>query len=373
MTTSFKSFLVLLLILLVQFVFISPQKAYAATAPDLGVASGYSVFGEAGLTETPAQNSHLWGNVGDNGLGHASLIASQVDGTLYSIGQPTIVSAKTSAYGDLAAEAQTGSIDLGGSPTVGPGVYNVGATAFNSTLTLSGDGVYIFRGTSSIAQVAGGTMLLTNGATSCNIYWQIPTSMTFGASGNIVGTIIASTGDITFVSGVNLIGRAWSHTLLTMDNNQITQPVCAAASTPTSSLTSAGAPSSYCPPLNNQIVAPSIIDSKRVSSTSIFISWGPYSGVNTFNVQYGTADGSWLYNTDVTGFSTTINALPINQPIWVRVAVRSDCTIGSYGQSKLVGGPTMPNTGFAPNERIVSWLIPVNVFSQISYLFSFVH
>lgn len=72
-------------------------------------------------------------------------------------------------------------------------------------------------------------MLLTNGATSCDVYWQIPTSMTFGASGNIVGTIIASTGNITFVSGVNLIGRAWSHTLLTMDNNQITEPVCTVA------------------------------------------------------------------------------------------------------------------------------------------------
>lgn len=233
MTTSLKRLLVFLLVVLMQFIFIFPQKAYAATAPDLGIASGYSVFGEAGLTETAAQNSHLWGNVGDNGLGHASLIASQVDGTLYSIGQPTIVSAKTSAYGDLAAEGQTGSIDLGGSPTVGPGVYNVGATAFNSTLTLSGDGVYIFRSTSSIAQVAGGTMLLTNGAKSCNVYWQIPTSMTFGASGNIVGTIIASTGNITFVSGVNLKGRAWAGTQVTMDNNQITEPITCVTPTPT--------------------------------------------------------------------------------------------------------------------------------------------
>lgn len=33
----------------------------AATAPDMGVAVGYSVFGAAGITETAAQTSHLWG------------------------------------------------------------------------------------------------------------------------------------------------------------------------------------------------------------------------------------------------------------------------------------------------------------------------
>jgi hypothetical protein len=318
----------------------------------------------------------LWGDVGDNGLGHANLIASQVDGTLYSVSQPTIVSAITSAYGDLAAEPQTGSIDLGGSPTVGPGVYNVAATAFNSTLTLNGAGTYIFRSTSSIAQTAGGTMLLTNGATSCNVYWQIPTSMTFGASGSIVGTIIASTGNITFVSGVNLIGRALAYTQVTMDHNQITQPVCTAVAASTSSTTSsAGAPpAAYCPPLASSVVAPSIIESKRVSPTSILVSWGPYSGVNTFNVQYGPTNGNWLYSVDVTGFSTTISSLPSNQPIWVRVAARNDCTIGDYGPSelngpsRLVGSPGFPNTGLSQSKNNFPLYILIGALAGISIL-----
>lgn len=207
--------------------FAGPSVAQAATAPNLGVADGYSVFGNAGITETAGQTSHLWGNVGDNGLGHASLIASQVDGTLFSIAQPTVVSAISFAYGDLADEAQTGAINLAASPSVGPGVYDVAATAFNSTLTLNGAGVYIFRSTSSIAQTAGGTMLLTNGATACNVFWQIPTSMTFAAAGNIEGTIITNTGLISFVSGVSLKGRAWAATQVTMNNNQITEPTCA--------------------------------------------------------------------------------------------------------------------------------------------------
>jgi LPXTG-motif cell wall-anchored protein len=352
MTNKFKKVLSVLLLLVLQFVFIPVPQAHAATAPDLGAANSYSVFGNAGITETAGQNSHLWGNVGDNGLGHASLIASQVDGTLYDVSQPTVVSAISAAYGALAAQGQTGAIDLAGSPTVGPGVYDVAATAFNSTLTLSGDGVYIFRSTSSIAQTAGGTMLLTNGATSCNVYWQIPTSMTFAAAGSIVGTIITNTGLISFTSGVNLVGRAFAATQVTMDNNQITQPVC--ATTTTSSGSSSGSLAAYCEPFES--VAPIIIESRRIDADSVFISWGPYSGINTFIVEYGTENGKWLYNTRVTGFSTTLNNLPANRPIWVRVTATDYCSMGVLGEPKLVGGPGLPNTGLAASQRSVGIL-----------------
>jgi len=63
--------------------------------------------------------------------------------------------------------------------------------------------------------------------------------MTFAAAGNIEGTIITNTGLISFVSGVNLKGRAWAATQVTMDNNQITEPTCAGATpTPTPTPTS---------------------------------------------------------------------------------------------------------------------------------------
>ncbi|MCX6704950.1 MAG: ice-binding family protein [Candidatus Woesebacteria bacterium] len=239
MMAFMKKFIALLLLVLLQFIFVPVPKAYAATAPNLGAIDSYSVFADSGITETAGQTSHLWGNVGDNASGHASLIDSQVDGTLYDVSQPTVVSARIAAYNALAAQTQTGAIDLADSPTVGPGVYNVGATAFNTTLTLNGDGVYIFRSTSSIAQTAGGTMLLTNGATACNVFWQIPAAMTFAATGSIQGTIITNTENITFVSGVSLKGRALAYSQVTMDNNQITQPVCTAAADASLTLTSA--------------------------------------------------------------------------------------------------------------------------------------
>ena len=90
---------------------------------------------------------------------------------------------------------------------------------------------------------------------------------------------------------------------------------------------------------------PTIIKSTRTGPTSIFISWGPYAGIDTFNIRYGPANGNWLYNTNVIGFSTTINDLPSYQPIWIQVAAKNSCFIGIYGESRFVGGPKLPNTG----------------------------
>lgn len=215
-------------------------------------------------------------------------------------------------------------------------------------------------------------MSLINGATACNVFWEIPASMTIGANAHIEGTIIAQTGLISLGSGTTLKGRAFSLTKqVTLLLNQITQPVCAASSSSSSSSvlvndTTSAPASPYCPTISNQIITPIIIESRRVDSDSIFISWGPYSGIDTFNIQYGPENGKWLYNTNVTGFSTTINALPSNQPIWVRIAPRSDCTIGNYGTPKLVGGPKLPNTGFAPDRNNVSWYLPAGLLAGIS-------
>jgi len=84
---------------------------------------------------------------------------------------------------------------------------------------------------------------------------------------------------------------------------------------------------------------------------------GTLSGTNYFNVEYGTTDGNWLYNTNVTGFSTTIGNLSFKFSIWVRVAARNDCTIGNYGEPKLVGGPGLPNTGLAErNDNTILYI-----------------
>ncbi len=116
-----------------------------------------------------------------------------------------------------------------------------------------------------------------------------------------------------------------------------------------------------CPVLN--YVVPVIIESKRVSPTSVSITWGPYSGIDTFSVRYSLTNGDWPYNTNVTGFSTAINALPPNQPIWIQVAVTDNCSIADYGGAKLVGEPSLPNTEFvnSENNAVPSQSIPAQI------------
>jgi len=110
-------------------------------------------------------------------------------------------------------------------------VYTVGATTLNGTLTLDGTGVYIFRSSSSVDVSAGAQMILTNGASACDVYWQIPAAMTIGVGAQMSGTIITDTELISLASNATLDGRAFSRIAqVTMDSNQITEPSCVAAS-----------------------------------------------------------------------------------------------------------------------------------------------
>ena len=222
---------------------------------------------------------------------------------------------------------------------------------------------------------------MTNSGQDCHVFWQIGSSATLGMGTDFIGTVMALT-SATLTTGANVEGRVLAQNgTVTLDTNTITKATCASPTstptptssstptstpTPTSSSTSAASSStsnsssfsnsssSTVGPILNYI-APIIIESKRIGADSIFISWGPYSGIDTFNVRYGLTNGNWLYNTNVTGFSTTINALPSNQPIWIQVATRDNFSIGTYGESKFVGGPGLPNTGFAPFKNSIPW------------------
>lgn len=354
-------FMKLLPIILVGLFFIPVSKVFAVTPPDrgLGTADSYGVFGAAGVTNDGA-STHIWGDVGANSS-ITGLDDAQVDGTIkFAPATDGVATDASSTYNSLMSATQPGTptgLDLAGTNTIGPGIYNVAASTLNGTLTLSGAGVYIFRSSSTITTSGGGSMILTNGACASDVFWAIPTSMVIGTGSHIEGTIIAQTGSITFGTGATLVGRAISLTQsVTLLGNQITQPICAVAtptptSTSTSTSTSSNSVDSYCAPIVDTVVSPLIIESKRVDANSIFLKWGPYSGTDQFNVQYGFENGQFLYNTNVTGFSTTINDLPLNQPIWVRVAARNECQIGTYGEPKFVGSPKLPNTGFAPQKN----------------------
>jgi hypothetical protein len=207
----------------------------AGTAPTLGAADSYAVFGSAAVTNNTVGGTptHIWGNVGSD-ISVTGLTADQVDGTIDA--GSGVAGAAATAYGVLAGQVAPGApLPLSGTHTVVPGVYNIQAAPLNGEITLNGEGVYIFKSTSSIDVQTGTKVLLTNGASACDVFWQVPTAMTItGGDAEMVGTIITDTAEITLAAGASLKGRALAHTGVTMIDNQITNP-CAAVPVPVGS------------------------------------------------------------------------------------------------------------------------------------------
>lgn len=207
-----------------------PITTFAATAPTLGAAASYAVFGKAGVTnDSNVGVTHIWGNVGADAVNVTNLNdATQVDGIIDA--GAGVEADILIAYGQLAAIPDVPVVlNLAGNNTVAPGVYDVGATTLNGVLTLSGAGVYVFRSSSSVTVTpgVGAEVKLTNGADACNVFWQIPASMTIGAGAKIIGTIVTDTALISLGTNATLQGRALSRiSQVTMLGNQITEPTC---------------------------------------------------------------------------------------------------------------------------------------------------
>ena len=380
---------VLLLVVLMQFFFLSVPQVHAATTVNLGTGDNFAVIGASTVTNTGA--SVITGDLGlSPGTAITGFPPGTVNGTTHAAdatalqAQNDITTASNSITGQQCDSDLTGQ-DLGGL-TLTPGVYCFSSSAqLTGTLTLNGQGnsdaVFIFKISSALTTASESRVTFINSAQACNTFWQVGSSATLGTTTSFEGNILASE-SITLNTGATVNGRVLAQNgAVTLDNNIVSKTTCAAGtagaptstpvptstsnSTSTTSSSTSGSVAAYCPPISNQVVTPVIIESKRIDADSIFLKWGPYSGTDTFNVQYGFKKEELFYNVNVTGFSTTINDLHQNQPIWVRVSARNECQIGTYGESKLIGGPRLPNTGFASQNnnflyvlnQIKNWLL----------------
>ncbi len=349
---------------------------YAASSPLLGSASSYSVV--AGTSVTNSNATTISGDVGISpgatppdysGFGSVTL-----GGTIHDAdgAAASAISDAGTAYNTLnsqGCDTDYGAVttDLAGK-TLTPGVYCSDAFTLTGSVTLSGNSsdVWVFKSGGNLSTVGSTNIVFTGGSGACNVWWYVPGTVSLDAGSSFAGTIIANS-SISLASGASLNGRIFSTTAdVTLDGNSITGPTCgtAAATADPSSGSVAGDATSSCTPGDIKTV-PTIIETKRLSPTSISVKWGPYEGFNTFIVAYGLADGKWDYNTKVTGFTTTLNDLPANQSIWVHVAATDNCAVGQYGASVKAGGaPGMPNTGFAPKPTF-PWL-PILSFSLLA-------
>ena len=134
----------------------------------------------------------------------------------------------TTLYTTLASATTTLDLtgqDLGGM-VLGPGVYNFSSSASiantGEVLTLNGAGTYIFKIGSTLTTASSSSVLLTNGAKSCQVFWQVGSSATLGTN-SVFNGVIAAQISITVTTGVVIAcGAVYARTgAVTLDTNTI--------------------------------------------------------------------------------------------------------------------------------------------------------
>jgi hypothetical protein len=209
--------------------------AQAAPAPvALGAADAFAVIGATTVTNTGPSTVN-----GDLGVSPGTAVTGfppgTINGTLHA-DDATAVQAHAdlaTAYADAAGRTPDLSIpaDLGGH-TLTPGVYANGTLELTAgkTLTLDAQGnpaaVFILQAGSTLITGADTHVTLSGGAQACNVFWQVGSSATLGASSVLTGTILAST-SISMGDGVTIAGRALARDgAVTMINDTVTAPHC---------------------------------------------------------------------------------------------------------------------------------------------------
>ena len=150
----------------------------------------------------------------------------------------------TTAYNDAAGltPQASGLANLDGM-SLTPGVYSGGALSLSNggILTLAGTSatsVWVFQASSSLTIGSATQVVITGGASACNVFWQVGSSASLGTSAAFQGTILAAK-SITASTDASVIGRLLAGTGdVTLQSNAITVPTaCAAGSRPSTSPT----------------------------------------------------------------------------------------------------------------------------------------
>lgn len=222
------------------------QRLLAATLFLVGVPAEAQLLGTAGqfavLGATPSvTNTGPTIVVGSVGIFPAAAVTGFPPGTIVP-GTGTLHLADavaqqaqtdtTTAYNVLAGLAGAAVAPALGGQTLTPGVYNAGAANLTGTLTLNGPGLYVFQ-TTALTTAAGpgaAAVVLTNGATACDVWWQVGSSATLGTFTAFQGNVLALT-TITLGTSATVQGRVLARNgAVTLASNAIN--ACAGGSTP---------------------------------------------------------------------------------------------------------------------------------------------
>jgi len=228
-------------VLAVAFALVAAPAAQAAPV-DLATASPFVVLG--GTTVTNEGPSVLNGDLGVS------------PGTaLTGFGAPAVVNGATHANDAVAAQAQldlTNAYNVAAGQPVAPAndlsgtdlgnrVLTAGTYRYNAGALLTGpltldaqgdpDAEFVFQIGAELTTESASSVLLVNGASPCNVYWQVGSSAAIGTTTQFVGSLMALT-SISLNNGATVEGRMLARNgQVSLINNVLTAPTCASGST----------------------------------------------------------------------------------------------------------------------------------------------
>ena len=209
-----KSKLLLFIVVVLQLCF---PSAMFGQAPDLGAASGFALFTVVGALNNSGATT-VAGDIGSNSAATTGFPPGVVAGNIYNPPNATLAQAAAdvgTAYGYLSTlGGSVIGVGLGNGQTLMPGIYQTGAAStLNGVLTLDAQGdanaVFIIRIGGAFATGINSNVVLINGASYCNVYWQIGGQFDLGDYSIFKGNVIVD-GAINLLEGSSVWGRVLS-------------------------------------------------------------------------------------------------------------------------------------------------------------------
>ncbi|MFD9320216.1 ice-binding family protein [Streptomyces sp. NPDC060053] len=219
---------------------LTPTQALAIATPvPLATTASFSVLAGQGVTNTgPSLISHDLGTHPNPSI--TGFPPGQVLGAVHAA-DAVALQAKSdlvTAYNNAAGQATDFALaaGIGSGQTLLPGVHTaVSGVGLTGDLILDAVGnpnaVWVFQIPEALTTATSSRVLLTNGASACNVFWQVGSSATLGTTSTFVGTLMALT-SISVTTGANIEGRALARNgSVTLDNNRIFLGGCATSTT----------------------------------------------------------------------------------------------------------------------------------------------
>jgi hypothetical protein len=237
----------------------APRATLAQTVPSLGAAQGFAVL--AGSTVTNMGPTTLTGSLGVSpGSAITGFPPGLVLGATHRADAVALAAQNSlaAAYNALAAQTCTQPLFNGGG-TLTAGVYCSSSAVQLFTTTLDAQGnpnaVFIFQIGGNLATESCGiprpctSIVLINGASPCNVFWQVAGSATLAPATSFVGNILALS-SITLQGGAGLspsqvVGRLLARNGAVALDSNTASATCATAppGCPTITLTPSTLPS----------------------------------------------------------------------------------------------------------------------------------